>query len=254
MRRSAAVAGLVTLLGRPVAARRQAPARGAAGRQGAFGAGRIGGRQRAAAAAASTSIEDRLAYLRWLGAMSEKLKKRKSEHALRVEFLEAVWYESKRAGLEPALVLGLIQVESGFRKYAISVGRRARLHAGDAVLGAHHRQWRCEPAVPHADQPALRLRHPAPLPRHREGRPVPGAGPLQRQPRPRRVSERGLRQPAPLAGRGRLRWPPRARYRAADQPARSPSQRCGAAPGMPSVCSTRSTVSATISSMLCGRW
>ena len=66
------------------------------------------------------SIEDRLAYLRWLGATSEKLKKRKSEHALRVEFLEAVWYESKRAGLEPALVLGLIQVESGFRKYAIS--------------------------------------------------------------------------------------------------------------------------------------
>ena len=66
------------------------------------------------------SIEDRLAYLRWLGATSEKLRKRKSEHAVRVEFLEAVWYESKRAGLEPALVLGLIQVESGFRKYAIS--------------------------------------------------------------------------------------------------------------------------------------
>jgi soluble lytic murein transglycosylase-like protein len=66
------------------------------------------------------SIDDRLAYLRWLGAMSEKLKKRKSEHLMRVEFLEAVWYESKRAGLEPALVLGLIQVESGFRKYAIS--------------------------------------------------------------------------------------------------------------------------------------
>ena len=66
------------------------------------------------------SIDDRLAYLRWLGATSEKLKKRKSEHAVRVEFLEAVWYESKRAGLEPALVLGLIQVESGFRKYAIS--------------------------------------------------------------------------------------------------------------------------------------
>jgi len=66
------------------------------------------------------SIDDRLAYLRWLGAMSEKLKKRKSDHALRIEFLEAVWYESKRAGLEPALVLGLIQVESGFRKYAIS--------------------------------------------------------------------------------------------------------------------------------------
>jgi len=37
-----------------------------------------------------------------------------------VEFLEALSPESKRAGLEPALVLGLIQVESGFRKYAIS--------------------------------------------------------------------------------------------------------------------------------------
>ncbi len=67
------------------------------------------------------SIDDRLAYLRWLGTTSEKLKRRKSEHGVRVEFLEAVWYESKRAGLEPALVLGLIQVESGFRKYAISV-------------------------------------------------------------------------------------------------------------------------------------
>ncbi len=67
------------------------------------------------------SIDDRLAYLRWLGAMSERLKKRKTEHLTRVEFLEAVWYESKRAGLEPALVLGLIQVESGFRKYAISL-------------------------------------------------------------------------------------------------------------------------------------
>ncbi len=66
------------------------------------------------------SIDERLAYLRWLGRTSERLKKRKSEHVLRVEFLEAVWYESKRAGLEPALVLGLIQVESGFRKYAIS--------------------------------------------------------------------------------------------------------------------------------------
>ncbi len=65
-------------------------------------------------------IEDRLAYLRWLGAMSERLKRRKAEHAVRVEFLETVWYEAKRAGLEPALVLGLIQVESGFRKYAIS--------------------------------------------------------------------------------------------------------------------------------------
>jgi len=69
--------------------------------------------------------DDRLAYLRWLGVMSERLKRRKSEHQTRVEFLETVWYESRRAGLETDLVLGLIQVESGFRKYAISsVGAR----------------------------------------------------------------------------------------------------------------------------------
>jgi soluble lytic murein transglycosylase-like protein len=65
-------------------------------------------------------MDERLAYLRWLGAASERLKKRQTENHTRVEFLEAVWYESRRAGLETALVLGLIQVESGFRKYAIS--------------------------------------------------------------------------------------------------------------------------------------
>jgi soluble lytic murein transglycosylase-like protein len=66
------------------------------------------------------TIEARLAYLRWLGATSTRLQRRKAEHMTRVEFLETLWYESKRAGLEPALVLGLVQVESGFRKYAIS--------------------------------------------------------------------------------------------------------------------------------------
>jgi soluble lytic murein transglycosylase-like protein len=70
-------------------------------------------------------IGERLAYLRWLGAMSARLKKNKTEGHERIEFLQTVWYESRRAGLEPALVLGLIQVESGFRKYAISrVGAR----------------------------------------------------------------------------------------------------------------------------------
>jgi soluble lytic murein transglycosylase-like protein len=67
-----------------------------------------------------SDVEQRLAYLRWLGKASEKLKRRKAEHHTRIEFLEAVWYESRRAGLETPLVLGLIQVESGFRKYAIS--------------------------------------------------------------------------------------------------------------------------------------
>ncbi len=64
--------------------------------------------------------ESRLAYLRWLGAMSTRLAKRKPDWQVRKEFLQTVWYESRRAGLGTALVLGLIQVESGFRKYAVS--------------------------------------------------------------------------------------------------------------------------------------
>ncbi|HEX7439874.1 MAG TPA: transglycosylase SLT domain-containing protein, partial [Caldimonas sp.] len=67
------------------------------------------------------TIDERLAHLRWLGDMSERLKKRTAEHITRVEFLETLWYESTRAGLEPSLLLGLVQVESGFRKYAISL-------------------------------------------------------------------------------------------------------------------------------------
>ncbi len=65
-------------------------------------------------------IEDRIAYLRWLGAAAERLKPKQGEPALRIEFLQTLHYESRRAGLEPALVLGLVQVESGFRKYAVS--------------------------------------------------------------------------------------------------------------------------------------
>ena len=67
------------------------------------------------------STEARLAYLRWLGRMSPRLQARKPELQSRVDFLQTVWYESKRAGLDTSLVLGLIQVESAFRKFAVSV-------------------------------------------------------------------------------------------------------------------------------------
>nr|WP_207794092.1 lytic transglycosylase domain-containing protein [Ramlibacter algicola] len=66
------------------------------------------------------STEARLSYLRWLGAMSPRLSRRKVDWQERKEFLQTVWYESRRAGLETSMVLGLIQVESGFRKYAVS--------------------------------------------------------------------------------------------------------------------------------------
>jgi soluble lytic murein transglycosylase-like protein len=72
-----------------------------------------------------TDTETRLAYLRWLGAMSERLKSRKPDWPDRRDFLQTVWYESRRAGLDSALVLGLIQVESNFRRFAVSrVGAR----------------------------------------------------------------------------------------------------------------------------------
>jgi soluble lytic murein transglycosylase-like protein len=66
------------------------------------------------------STASRLAYLRWLGAMSERLKKKVTGPQERIELLQTIWYESRRAGLDVSLVLGLIQVESNFRKFAVS--------------------------------------------------------------------------------------------------------------------------------------
>ncbi|SFZ74659.1 lytic transglycosylase domain-containing protein [Chitinimonas taiwanensis] len=61
----------------------------------------------------------------WLSEMSARLKKKIPDDFMREKLLVAIHYESTRAGLDPQLVMGLIQVESGFRKYAISsVGAR----------------------------------------------------------------------------------------------------------------------------------
>ncbi len=61
----------------------------------------------------------------WLADMSQRLKKRISDQGYREDFLRTVHYEATRAGLDPQMVLGLIQVESGFKKYALSsVGAR----------------------------------------------------------------------------------------------------------------------------------
>jgi soluble lytic murein transglycosylase-like protein len=65
--------------------------------------------------------QQRRLFERWLTTADDRLTRYKREAVARTDFLEAVWYESRRAGLETELVLGLIQVESGFRKYAISV-------------------------------------------------------------------------------------------------------------------------------------
>jgi soluble lytic murein transglycosylase-like protein len=66
------------------------------------------------------TMQERLAFIDWMGAMGERLKPRKPEYSMRVDFLRTLDYECRRAGLDRQMVLGLIQVESAFRKYAIS--------------------------------------------------------------------------------------------------------------------------------------
>jgi len=56
----------------------------------------------------------------WLNEMSHRLEKRLPDKIYRMDFLSTVHYEATRAGLDPQLVLGLIEVESGFKKYAVS--------------------------------------------------------------------------------------------------------------------------------------
>ena len=61
----------------------------------------------------------------WLAEMSRRLERNMPDEYTRINFLTTVQYEASRAGLDPQLVLGLIQVESGFHKYAVSsVGAR----------------------------------------------------------------------------------------------------------------------------------
>lgn len=77
----------------------------------------------AAPPAVSLSNEaERAKHQAWIAEMDKRLAKRRKElnAASRNALLENIFYEATRAGLEPALVLGLIQVESGFRAYAIS--------------------------------------------------------------------------------------------------------------------------------------
>jgi soluble lytic murein transglycosylase-like protein len=67
--------------------------------------------------------ENRLHYLRWKVEMNTRLVARRSDLQTlqhRNEFLQTLWYDCKRARLDVAMVLGLIQVESNFRQYAVS--------------------------------------------------------------------------------------------------------------------------------------
>ena len=78
------------------------------------------------------TAQDQAAYEKWYmhtqAQLERKLKDKKGQPRLpelaspelQQAFLQTVWYESRRAALDPTLVMGLIEVESGFRKFAIS--------------------------------------------------------------------------------------------------------------------------------------
>jgi len=57
---------------------------------------------------------------RWIFEMSRRLEHRIADRRQRLELLRTVHFEALRAGLDPQLVLGVIEVESAFRKYAVS--------------------------------------------------------------------------------------------------------------------------------------
>jgi len=67
-----------------------------------------------------TSFESDQAARDWLLAMSTRLRNKLPDSVARVDLLRTVHYEATRAGLDPQLVLAVIQVESNFRKYAVS--------------------------------------------------------------------------------------------------------------------------------------
>lgn len=56
----------------------------------------------------------------WLAEMSKRLQRYVQDPRSREDLLVTVQYEATRAGLDPQLVLGLIEIESKFRKYAVS--------------------------------------------------------------------------------------------------------------------------------------
>lgn len=71
-----------------------------------------------------SDTESRMLYVRWLAVMTARMgevTKGRLDLTTRQELLQTIWYESRRAGLDTSLVLGLIQVESAFRKHAVSV-------------------------------------------------------------------------------------------------------------------------------------
>ena len=73
------------------------------------------------AANAADSFDDRFAAEVWLADMSRRLERQVKDPDERMRILTRVHYEASIVDLEPELVLAVIEVESNFDTYAVSV-------------------------------------------------------------------------------------------------------------------------------------
>jgi soluble lytic murein transglycosylase-like protein len=74
-----------------------------------------------AAASAADSFEDRYDAEVWLTDMSSRLERQVKDPDERMKILTRVHYEASRVDLPPELILAVIEVESNFDRYAVSV-------------------------------------------------------------------------------------------------------------------------------------
>ena len=73
------------------------------------------------AASDTTSFADRFDAEVWLTDMSQRLERQVNDPEERIRILKLVHLEAKRADLAPELILAVIETESNFDHYAISV-------------------------------------------------------------------------------------------------------------------------------------
>lgn len=72
------------------------------------------------AANESDSFRDHFEATVWLTDMSHRLEKRVQDDRTRIKLLKNIHYEATRAGLDPGLVMAIVDVESNFNQFAIS--------------------------------------------------------------------------------------------------------------------------------------
>ena len=107
----------------------------------------------AQAVTTADSFEDRFDAEVWLLDMSQRLAPRVADPVERIELLKLVHREARRVDLPPELVLAVIDIESGFDRFAVS-------RAGAQGLMQIMSFWLDEIDVEHANlfDPALNVR------------------------------------------------------------------------------------------------